>query len=248
MKRKLLIVLVLAALAGIVAVVYINKKSQRIAEQNAAQPPPAAKTNAPVMAKAAAPAPENLAEFKSKPGACKVRMEGTSSVHAWNAEGAMISGLLKIDKTVLAQPKPGPIYAVVKTLIPVTSLKSSSGPPMDTVMYGPKGFETEKGPDYQKIVYNLESLVIKKAPASPADPIECDSRGDLVIHTVTNKIDLPVTITKDDAGGLFIKGSTKLRMSSFGIPPVQVDLGVSKIITGDEVDVLFEWKLAPIVK
>lgn len=247
MKKKLLVVLVLAAVAGIVAVVYINQKSKRIAEQNAAPPPTAPKTNAPALAKAAAPAPENLAEFKSKPGA-KVRMEGTSTIHDWYAEGTLISGLMKIDKAALEQPKPGPVYAVVKTLIPVTSLKSSSGAPMDTVMYGEKGFETEKGPDYQKIVYNLDALVIKKAPAKPGDAIECDSQGYLVVHATTNKIDMPVTIAKDESGGLIIKGNTKLRMSSFGIPPVKVKVAVAEIVTGDEVNVMFEWKLAPVAK
>jgi hypothetical protein len=248
MKRKLLILVVLAVVSGIVAVVVINEKSKRIAAQNKPTQTPAPKaTNAPVLAKAAVPAPENIAEFKSKPGGSKVRMEGTSTIHDWYAESGMISGLLKIDKTALAQPKPGPVYAVVKTLIPVSSLKSSSGAPMDAVMFGPKGFETEKGADYQKIIYNLETLVVKKAPANPGDPIECDSRGDLVIHTVTNKIDMPVTITKDDAGGLLIKGRVKTKMSAFGIPPVEVTV-VAKIVTGDEVDVIIEWKLAPIVK
>jgi hypothetical protein len=248
MKQKLLILLALAAVAGVVAMVVINQKSKQINQRNqaAATAAPAAPTNAPAAVKAAVPAPENLADFKSKPGS-KVRMEGTSTIHDWYADGSIISGLLKIDKAALAQPKPGPVYAVVKTMIPISSLKSSSGAPMDAVMFGPKGFDTEKGSEYQRIVYNLETLEIKKAPANPGDPLECVSQGNLVIHGVTNKVELPITITKDDAGGLLIKGRVKLKMSSFGIPPVTVKV-VVEIVTGDEVDVMFEWKLVPNVK
>jgi polyisoprenoid-binding protein YceI len=256
MKRKLLIVAVLAVIIGIGGVVYLNQKTARVRAKNeAAAAEDAAKqavaektkTNAPVVAKAVAPAPENLLNFKTKSGG-KMRIEGTSSIHDWYAEGGIISGLLTFDKTALATPKAGPVYATVKVMVPVSSLKSSSGAPMDNVMYGPKGFDTEKGADYQRITFNLESLVVTKLPAAPGGALECDATGNLMVHATTNKVSFPVSIAKDDVDGLLIKGQTKLKMSTFTIKPLEVDLGVSKILTGDDVTVIFEWKLAPVVK
>lgn len=244
MKRKLLILLAVACLAGVAGVVYINHKSKQIAARNVPPPVPSkTDTKGPALQTATAPAPENIAEFKGKPGS-KARVEGTSTIHDWYAEGSIISGLFKIDKAALSQPKPGPVYATTKVLIPVKSLKSSSGNAMDTVMYGEKGFDIEKGPAYQQIRYNLEALSIKNVPAAAGGPIECDSRGELIIHAATNKINMPVTISKGQGGELLIKGKVKMKMSSFGIDPPKLKI-VAEIVTGDDIDVMIEWKLAP---
>lgn len=248
MKRKLLILLGVVLIVGLSGVVYLNYKSKQLEARNAPTggPPTPTLTNAPALPAAPVPAAENIAEFKGKPGS-KVRIDGTSSIHDWYAEGKIISGLFQIDKTALSQPKPGPVYATAKVLIPVKSLRSSSGPPMDTVMYGPKGFNVDLGSEYGRINYNLEALVIKKSPANASDPIECDSRGELVIHATTNKIDMPVTIEKGEADELLVKGKLKMRMSSFGIDPPKITI-VAEIVTGDDVDVLIEWKLMPVAK
>ena len=137
----------------------------------------------------------------------------------------------------MAKGAPGKIAAEVKVIIPVKSLHSSSGAPMDDVMY--ERMEVEKSQDFGKIVYMLKELELKKAPGDFA------SKGDLIIHGVTNTIEMPVTIKKVD-DDFKITGSIKIKMTSFKIEPPTLNIGVMKITTGDEINVSVSWRVAAI--
>jgi len=188
---------------------------------------------------------QTLTEYKAKPPG-KARVEGTSSIHDWWVEGQIISGLFSVDKETLLKGQPGDVKATAKVIIPISSLHSSSGSAMDSVMYD--YMEVEKQADYRRIVYMLDSLKIAKAPAKAGDPIECASRGDLIIHGVTNKIDMPVTIQPVEDDCLLIKGQIKLKMTSFKIKPPEPKIGLGLIKTGDDINVSVEWKVAPAKK
>jgi len=188
---------------------------------------------------------QTLTEYKAKPPG-KARVEGTSSIHDWWVEGQIISGLFSVDKETLLKGQPGDVKATASAIIPISSLHSSSGSPMDSVMYD--HMEIEKQASYRRIVYTLDSLKITKAPAKAGDPIECVSKGDLVIHGVTNKIDMPVTIQPVEDDCLLIKGQIKLKMTSFNIKPPEPKIGLGLIKTGDDINVSIEWKVAPVKK
>ncbi|MEI7728179.1 MAG: YceI family protein [Verrucomicrobiota bacterium] len=183
-------------------------------------------------------------DFKSKPGEdTKARVEGTSNIHDWWVEGKLISGLLKLDDAALA--KVGKVAGEAKVIIPINTLHSSSGAKMDDVMY--EHMEVEKQPEFRKIMYLLEELTVKK-PATATTAAECDSKGSLVIHGVTNKIDMPITIQKVEEDNLKISGTVSLKITQFGIKPPSPALAMGLIKTGDDIKVIVNWRVAPVAK
>src|SRR6266542_2920145 len=77
----------------------------------------------------------DVVRYEGQPSGSSVRMDGTSSIHDWYAQSALVSGSMEIDKDFKTDSvKPGKVNAKVESTIPVRTLKSSSGRPMDNVM------------------------------------------------------------------------------------------------------------------
>jgi|ERR1043166_309417 hypothetical protein len=181
---------------------------------------------------------QNLTKFDSKPGS-KMKMDGTSSIHDWSAESLVIAGSLEVDSAFLADPmaaKPGKIPAKVNVTLPVRSLKSGTKA-LDDRMY-----EAMKMTRFPKIEYRLTELTLKEAPKAATGPFTFDSAGELAVSGVTNKVSFPVTITRGDDKGLKVHGAVPVKMTSFGIEPPGLILGIK---TGDEVKLTFDWVTAP---
>jgi polyisoprenoid-binding protein YceI len=132
----------------------------------------------------------------------------------------------------LDQPAPGKVTAHCVVTIPARQLKSDSTK-MDTVMY-----EHLKQKDYPRIEYRLTELTLKEAPKSPEAPALFDSKGELSVAGVTNKVQMPVSVTRVGKDKLKFSGSTSVKMTSFGIQPPTL-IGV--LSTGDDVKIAFEW-------
>jgi polyisoprenoid-binding protein YceI len=178
-----------------------------------------------------------MLRYEAKPGS-KVRLDGTSTIHDWWIEGAIIGGTLELDPAFPADPakndlKPGPLAAKVETSIPVRSLKSSSKKPMDVVMYGIMGAE-----QHPKITYRLKELSYKEAKDGV---LHFESKGELTINGQTNLVGMPIEMHRASATALNVKGRTILKMTDFGMKPPVLDLAIGAIRTGDEVKVAFEW-------
>ncbi|HWN94502.1 MAG TPA: YceI family protein [Methylomirabilota bacterium] len=176
---------------------------------------------------------QSLVKYESKPGT-KVRLDGTSSIKAWDVESGIVAGTLEIDSAFAADPtaaKPGKIPAQVTTTIPVRSLKSGTKA-MDDRMY--QAMNLQKFP---RIEYRLTELTLKETPKSANGPFNFDSKGELSLSGVTNKVSFPVTMTRSDKT-LKTSGSASVKMTSYGIEPPGLILGIK---TGDEVKVTFEW-------
>ena len=116
----------------------------------------------------------------------KVKIEGTSTIHDWEVTGGTIGGSMELPD--LKSASPGKVNAKATVRIPVKTLKSSTGPAMDNIMY-----EAMKVPPFRFIDFRLSELVLKEAK-SPNGPYKFDSTGDLTICGVTNKINMPITI------------------------------------------------------
>ncbi len=175
----------------------------------------------------------DLAKFDSKPGT-KVKIDGTSSIHDWSVESGIVAGTMEIDAAFVANPtaaKPGKMAASVTTTIPVRSLKSGTKA-MDDRMY-----DAMKFTKFPKIEYRLTELTLKETPKSATGPFNFDSKGELTVSGVTNKVAFPVTMTRDDKT-LKTTGATSVKMTSFGIEPPGL---VVLIKTGDEVKLTFDW-------
>jgi len=178
---------------------------------------------------------QNLSKFEAKPGATtKLRIDGTSSIKDWSVESAAVGGSMEIDSAFLNDPasaKPGKIPAKVETRILVRQLKSGTKA-MDDRMY-----QAMKMQQFPRIEYQLTELTLKETPKSANGPFMFDSTGNLTVAGVTNKVSFPVTITRGDKT-LKTAGSASVKMTSFGIEPPGLILGIK---TGDEVKITFDW-------
>ena len=179
---------------------------------------------------------DNWVRYTAQPGGGKVTVEGTSTVHDWSVESKLIGGFVEFDPGFnFDNARPGKVNAHVAVLIPVRQLKSDKTK-MDTVMY-----DAMKEKDHRRIDYRLTEMALKEAPKSPEGPFLFDSTGELVVAGVTNKISMPVTMTRVGNDKLKFAGSTSVKMSSFGIQPPTL---VGILSTGDDVKLTFEWVTA----
>lgn len=172
-----------------------------------------------------------LTRYTSAPGS-KVTIDGTSNIHDWTVVGNVIAGTLDVDKAAIQKGAAGPVNASVNVLITVRSLKSGKET-MDEVMQ-----EHMKANEFPRITYTLSELKILKAEGGG---LQGESVGNLTVSGVTNKITMPVTITKVDDERLKITGKVDLKMTSFKIQPPQPKLAMGLIKTGDDVKVAVEW-------
>jgi polyisoprenoid-binding protein YceI len=179
---------------------------------------------------------DNWVRYTAQPGGGKVTVEGTSTVHDWSVESKLIGGYVEFDPSFnFDNAKPGKVNARVAVLIPVRQLKSDKTK-MDTVMY-----DAMKEKDHRRIDYRLTEMTLKETPKSPTGPFLFDSTGELVVAGVTNKITMPVTMTRVDNDKLKFNGSTSVKMTGFGIQPPTL---VGILSTGDDVKLTFEWLTA----
>ncbi|MCX6915104.1 MAG: YceI family protein, partial [Verrucomicrobia bacterium] len=142
---------------------------------------------------------------------------------------------------------PGKIEASGKAFISVRSLKSiePDGKPysdrMDEVTY-----EHLKEAEFKQISYKLTELTLKEAPKTKDAPYVFDSTGDLTIAGSTKTIKMPVNIlpvADPKQNKLEITGNISIKMTDFKVAPVDINLVVGHITTGDDVKLVFKWVL-----
>jgi hypothetical protein len=186
--------------------------------------------------------------YSSKPGS-KIRMEGTSTVHDWQAETPFIGGMIEAGANFPQEPgqavSPGKVNGRVEVFVTVRAFHSveKDGKPysdkMDEVMW--ENLKVDKCP---RIIYRATELVLKEAPASKDAPYVLDTKGDLLVAGVTNQISMAVSVKPQGDKKLKISGSTKVKMTDYGIKPVEKNIGPLSIKTGNEVNLSFEWIVA----
>ncbi len=246
MKPKVLLLTLALALAALLVIskqcgrqevslaTLTNQLQEATAQASATLPAPTnTPTDTPTNTPAHTPAVQ-LLRFTAQPGG-KLRFDGTSTIHDWNVEGRVLGGFFEVEAPFPpTNPQPAPLQARAEIMIPVTSLKSSSGAAMDSIMY-----QAMQQTNFPRIHYRLTSLTLKTPPAS------YEATGDLTVSGVTNRLTMPVTIESPATNRLRITGSTALKMTSFGIQPPAPNLGgLTPIKTGDDVTLTFEWLAA----
>jgi polyisoprenoid-binding protein YceI len=176
--------------------------------------------------------------FEGKPGS-KVRISGTSTIHDWVMDGKIIIGYFEVpvgvsfdqSQATLPGTTGGKFNAHAEVSIPVRSMKSEHQG-MDEAM---QDAMNEK--EHPRIRYQLTEITLKQ-PHAPGAPFQFDTRGDLSLNGVTNKITMPVTIESTDKSHLKISGEVPLKMTDFKIKP-PVKAGIFR--TADDVKISFEW-------
>jgi len=177
----------------------------------------------------------------------KMRIEGTSPVHDWQAESKLIGGSLEVGPNFPIVPgqevKPGKIEVHGKAFISVRSLLSveKNGThykdKMDEAMW-----EKLKLNEHPNIYYFPSEMSLKEAPKGKDAPYLFDSKGDVVVAGVTNSVSMPVNVLPMADNKIKISGVLPTKMSNFNIQPVFL-LGTFK--TGDDIKLLFDWVVAP---
>jgi polyisoprenoid-binding protein YceI len=177
---------------------------------------------------------QNAIRYEAQPGS-KIKIEGTSTIHDWKVDCAMIGGFMELEPSFDADLKTPTPATKVEVSIPVRQLKASEGKRMDNVMY-----EHLKLNDNPLVKYQL----LKLTPKAGA-PSQFDAQGALTISGVTRTNTMPVTFERMDKTKIKVKGNTTVKMTDYGVqPPAPSILGMSLIRTGDDVKLTFEWLLA----
>ncbi|HEX7830556.1 MAG TPA: YceI family protein [Vicinamibacterales bacterium] len=156
-----------------------------------------------------------------------VRIDGTSSLHAWTMQGTTING--SITAPPIEQWTNATAQSEVVITIPVTSIKSEHAK-MDQLMA-----DALKAKANPAIRYALTSAVLAK----PGETFVLNTRGKLTIAGVTRDVEMQITGTRDANRTYKLTGQLPVRMSDYGIKPPTAMLGTIK--TGNDVKVTFRW-------
>ena len=158
-----------------------------------------------------------------------VRVEGTSTLHAWTMESPSITGQINA-------PTPdnwnAPAKAVVT--IPVTSIKSEHAK-MDKLMA-----DALKAKSHPEIKFEMTSATPRSANGNA---FVLETKGKLTIAGVTREIAFDVQGSRGADGKYTLAGQAPIKMTQFGIKPPTAMMGT--IRTGDDVKVTFRWVVAP---
>ena len=202
-----------------------------------------------LLATVSLPAADQMSTFTARSGS-KMRIEGTSNIHDWQVESPIIGGFIEVGPSFPIEPGQtvalGKVDAKGEVFIQVRSLKSleKDGKPysdkMDEVMW-----EHMKETENKRIVYRLTELALKEAAKAKDTPYVFEAKGDLAVAGVTNKITMTVNVLPLGEKKLKITGNTNLKMTDFKIEPPAPKIAMGMIKTGDDVKLIFEWRLSP---
>ena len=203
-----------------------------------------------LLATASLQAADQMTVYAARSGS-KMRIEGTANIihTSWAIESPFIAGMMEVGPNFPTEPgqaaTPGKVDAKANVFIMVRSLKSVEADGshysdhMDEIMC-----EHLKEPQYKRILYRLDELTLKEAPKSQDAPYVCEAKGDLTIAGVTNKTTMTVNILPLPDKKLQVTGNTAVKMTDYKVAPVDINLLVGHIKTGDDVKLVFTWMLA----
>jgi polyisoprenoid-binding protein YceI len=176
---------------------------------------------------------EAQVRYQATPGS-KLTIAGTSTVHDWTVESAIIGGFIEFESDTALDPAKtaGDVKAKVEVNVPVRSIKSGKKL-MDEIMH-----DAMRVKDHTSVKYTLKE--IKPQARKAGEPLKFDTKGDLAVGGVTKPIDMVVTLVPE-GNKLKATGSKQLKMTDFDIKPPAPAVGLGLIKTADEVTVTFEW-------
>lgn len=190
-------------------------------------------------------AADQVTRLFAKPGS-KVTINGSNNFHIWEVQGKETDGWVEFGAgfpTMTGQMvKLGKMQARMEGSIPVRSLHSNEGKRMDEAMY--HLLKEEVNP---RICFRFSELSLKAMPKSNDDPYLFDSRGELVVAGVTNRISTPIGMIPLGGQKLKMTGSTSVKMTNLGIQPPEIKLpGANETLRyRDEIKLSFEWFVGP---
>jgi hypothetical protein len=202
------------------------------------------------LATAALQAADQTTLYNARSGS-KMRIEGTANIihPTWQIESPIIGGMMEVGPGFPIEPgqavTPGKVVAKADVFIQVRSLKSVKE---DGSLYSDKmddvTWEHLKETEFKQIRYRLTEMTLKEAPKANDAPYVFDTKGDLTIAGVTNTISMVVNVlptTFKTEKRLEITGSVAVKMTDYKVKPVDINLVLGHITTGDDVKLVFKW-------
>lgn len=153
----------------------------------------------------------------------QIRIEGTSTLHAWKMEGATIDGEI--------QELPSDQWTATVT-IPVKSIRSEHAK-MDKLMA--EALKADKNP---MVRYELSSA---KLETQTPTALVANAVGKLTIAGVTREVAMKIAGAREGTTWI-LTGEVPVRMTDYGVKPPTAMLGTIK--TGNDVKVTFRWVVA----
>lgn len=174
-----------------------------------------------VVASAQMALPKNLNLSKES----KLWIDGTSTMKSFSCTAS------KIDVSVSSEPGPAPNELVqsASLIVPVASLDCKNGT-MNSHMR--KALKAQNNP---QISWRMSSYRVTGT--------EVLIKGRLSIAGTEKPVEFSATGNADNDGTIRIKGSTKFKMSEYGVKPPSLMLGSMKV--GDPITVAFDLLLTP---
>ena len=170
-----------------------------------------------------------------------VKLNGTSNIHDWSAEGHVIKGYVEITEKQRMElldgdpPKTLSITDNVKAdvTIPVKSLKSDIAGLEEAIW---KDMDCKEHPN---IRYRFQEADLKHGDLCSGYTF--NTKGQLTVNGVTRVLNMHVTIKEPDADEILVKCRTDVKMSDFNIQPPTLLAGLIK--AGDAVHITVHWAL-----
>lgn len=186
--------------------------------------------------------------YTSQPNASSIKVDGTSTAHAWEMESKIVGGKIEFGPEVTFDPAAGTISgpqgdtipAKVKALIPVRQIhsKAEHAPEvMDGLMQ--KALNAD---DFPTIEFNLTQMTLK-GPHAAGTPFVFDTTGNLAIAGTTNKVSFPVTIQPVETNKLKVSATVPLKMTDFKVDPPAPNIGLGLMRCGDDIKIIIDWTL-----
>lgn len=157
----------------------------------------------------------------------KNMIKGTSSMHDWQSVVEKQSGAAVINTAGTLDIKSLNVRMATKSIRSVKENGSYYDASMDKNTY--KALDADK---YPEIVYTLTSTSNVKTSGNTST---FTATGNLTIAGKTNRVTFPVKAVVN-GNNITFTGSTKFKMSSFGIKPPTALLGTIK--TGDDITIV----------
>ncbi len=184
----------------------------------------------------------SMVRLEDRPGS-HVKVEGTSTLHAWHVESKSVDGAIEIEEAFLTDPSlasvaslhAGPSPKVTLT-IAVAELASGNDR-MDRLMR-----EALLASKHPSIRFAAKEIQLPKGTVG-SGKFNLQARGDLSIAGTTKEVAFPVEVERAADGKTTVAGKVPLKMTQFGIKPPVAMLGTLK--TGDDITVSFRWVVAP---
>lgn len=163
-------------------------------------------------------------------------IEGTSTIHDWEADVEKIQASIKMDTTALkTEPKASPVTSFSLT-VPVKSIESGKGG-MNRKIYG--ALKDDKHPN---ITFELTSTELIQSNAQATNGsganFQLMATGKLTIAGTTNEVSFPVDAYIQDGDTYKFTGNYELNMKDYEVDPPSAVFGTIK--SGEVVTIFFD--------